>query len=388
VVTAVAFTGQVRDQSLFVETLRVVRRLFTDGLCDRVVYSDWAGALDHYPDVRRALRAVDAHVVELPAMTVKGPGNVLTQTRSLSAALVGLDGADHVLKSRPDCHLSEPLLRRVLDPASTDRRISAPDGEAVFAERLWVPWFHTSRIMHLSDEAFFGLVDDVRKLQRCDPGFDREFGPPLSHVHTRRFASPLLQRHPELRTYFRVWTQVVPERRGRGDLARQLTTLACEIPNYRYLLHGAVVAAGLSSRSFVRLLALYYVLLTRYFVVDGGRPGVDFYVRRGPTSRERTHGHALRDDLLRSGDPCVRCYDADWLALNFGPRDELAASLREAVSEVEATGCADVDDGDAARDRAVVDAVLRTWAVRRAPSILGRRLALVARTRSRQGTRR
>jgi len=320
---------------LFVGTLRTGRRLLADGLCNRVVCADWKGALDGHPDARAALRDVDAHIIELPPMQSKGPGNVLTQVRSLSAVLDGLEATDHVLKSRPDCHLSETLLRRILEPGRAQKYAIAPDNPRVFAERIWVPWFHTSRIMHLSDEAFYGRVEDLWKLQRHETRFDEEFGPPLSQVHSRRFAPPFFEHYPELVAYYTGFAQVIPARRGLVDVPRLLAAIACEIPNYRYLLYGVVVETGLEQRSFIQLLALYYTLLARYFVIDSGQPGVDFLVRRGPAEHERTHGHDLRSDLLRSGDPCVRCYGDEWLAMDFVQQDGLHSAMLRARKEVE-----------------------------------------------------
>jgi hypothetical protein len=383
--TVIAFTGQVRDEQLFIRTLRTGKRLLADGLCDRVVHADWAGVLDGHPEARAALRDLDAHVIELPPMPSKGPGNVLTQVRSLSAVLQGLDATDHVLKSRPDCHLSEGLLRRVLRPDQAGKYRIAAGCPRVFAERIWVPWFHTSRVMHLSDEAFYGRVDDLWKLQRHEARFDKEFGPPLSHVHSRRFAPPFFGPYPELEVYFRTFAQVTPCRRGPADITRLLARIACGIPNYRYLLYGAVVKAALSQRTFTHILALYYTLLSRYFVVDGGSPGADFFVRRGPTERERTHGHDLRSDLLRGGDPCVRCYGDDWLAMDFAQYDELRAVIlraRSALDEPRDTG----QGNGLAAEQAQVETALRRHIRGRALDIVSKRLALAVRTRSFQGT--
>ncbi|MGV9721997.1 hypothetical protein [Nocardia beijingensis] len=390
--TVVAFNGQVRDEARFLDTLQACERLSSDGICDQVVYADWKGELDAYPAVRAALRKMDAAVIELRAMRDRGPGNSYTQVRSLNAVLDELEPNDRILKLRPDGFIAEALLRRVLSDTGSRYRIRS-EVPAVFSERIWVPWFHTSRVLHLSDEAFCGRVRDVRKLQSADARFERAFGTPLSYVHVRRFAPPFFKAFPDLEVFFEEFAPVVPPARWPGDLPSSiLASVACQIPNYRYLLYGHVVNVGLEQTFFPYILAVYYAILKWYFYIDGGPRSEDFHVRRGPIDREIVRGESLERDLLRDGDPCVRCYSADWLELVFSRRsDGVAERIREMVSNFDADPTSVVSTVPSeirALETAQIQQAIRRQIYIEAPRIIGERSSLMYRTRSLRGTAR
>ncbi|MCV7266635.1 hypothetical protein [Mycolicibacterium doricum] len=365
-----------------------------EGLCDGVIYSDWRGELDAFPEVRSALNNCGAVVIELPPMRHRGAGNVLTQIRSLSAAMERLSPMDNVLKTRPDLWMSPQLTKRVLRRGveGVDFNIRS-DVPQVFHNKIWVPWFHTARCLHLSDECFHGRVADLWRLQEVDRRFDGEFGPPLSFVHTRRFAPPLMRVFPILDDYFQYYvsTRIMWPHSGRDLTSRFLTAMAEQIPNGRYRIMGSIVSELLTTATFRRILAVYYSLLRWYFVIDAGDAVTDFRIRRRPRPNEMVWPHEFELNLVRGGDVCVRSYDASWLerVLDGAPPGDAGADVAEWMQRFDAEpalATETADRVDTEHDRSAIDATVRRHVATFWAPILRERTSLIASTHSLRGT--
>ncbi len=375
-------------------SLTMLDQIRREGLCDGVIYSDWRGELDAHPEVRRAINSCDTGVIELPPMRDRGAGNVLTQIRSLSAAMEELSPQDYVLKTRPDLWLSPQLARRVLRRGveGVDSTIRA-DAPHVFGNKIWVPWFHAARCLHLSDECFHGRVADLWLLQEVDRRFEGEFGPPLSLVHARRFAPALMRAFPIMEDYFRYYasTRIMRPHRKGDFTSRLLTAMAEQTPNRRYRIMGSIVGDLLTTEAFHRILAVYYSLLRWYFVIDAGDAVTDFCIRRRPRPNELVRPQEFEQNLVRGGDVCVRSYGSSWLeeimdgGLPGGAAADVASWMRKFDADP-ALATKQLARLDCERDRSAIDATVRRHVTSAWVPILRERASQIARTRSFRGT--
>lgn len=60
----VIFTGLVRDQELFVKSIKDLVEFRHENMVDEIIFSTWIGEIDKYDGLRNVLEVYDCHLVE------------------------------------------------------------------------------------------------------------------------------------------------------------------------------------------------------------------------------------------------------------------------------------------------------------------------------------
>ncbi len=314
------FTGLVRDPALFRQRLELVSQWKLLGLIEEIVCSTWVGELNGHPEVRRDLHAAGAHVVETVQPTLRLPGHVLHQMKTLRLGLEFMPQATHVLKLRGDLGRFGVEYAPILE-GNRDLEVGAPaDWPRPVRERVHVLTGFTMAPFYLNDTVLYGRREDLLGMAHFDVGYEvlySEMGPE-QYFHSR----PMLEHFPIFDTYFRL---------NKGFIFNQ--------PE-RSSMHRGIL---LGSDFFLKVLASYWLALSHYFRVGFAEDfpqGREEELRAAagvPFSRIFEPGNPVAGMDHHAGADAPFCWGEGWLAaaLTGGfQRDALYERFLSALEEV------------------------------------------------------
>jgi len=181
----VVITGLFREKSLFEESLKIFKSL--DEI-DLIIFSTWKNHLKKNDKI--FLEKYNVTIIENEPMIYSGPGNIYSQMKSLDIGLRNCKN-NHVLKTRSDILIKKELLIKII----TKKPMKIENG--IFKEKIWTYWFDLTTPFYMSEEAFYGHIEDVKKLVNYDDTFDeiwqyqakRGYG---GATHQRRYVHPFI----------------------------------------------------------------------------------------------------------------------------------------------------------------------------------------------------
>lgn len=178
---------------------------------------------------------------------------MLSQMMSLQVGLRRVPEGNRVLKTRTDVFIEPGAFAHVL---AQDRSLALPENFArathIFENRVWVWGAEATSPFYIHDLFFFGHKRDVAKLVNMDIRYDVMYQMSKERIHIRRFLHPFLYEFPIFERFLSI---------------ENVLGATHDFPNeYR----NSVLRQLLQNDTYVRILALYYQILSLYFSNDWG----------------------------------------------------------------------------------------------------------------------
>jgi len=249
----IVITGLFREKELFKKSLDIFSKI---DKVDNIIFSTWKNHLSKEDLI--FLKQYNINVIETEPLKENGPGNIYSQMKSLEIGLKYCKN-DHVLKTRSDLLIGYNLLNDIFnkEPVKLDKDI--------FKEKIWTYWFDITTPFYLSEECFYGHIDDIKKLYNYDKTFDDIWYYQAKNgyggaTHQRRYIYPFLNIFD-----FNKW------------IYENKTLLKRYQKHYLY--------KEFEHDDFLELISKYYFILDKYFwiynprfeVINKGRFGcIDF----------------------------------------------------------------------------------------------------------------
>jgi hypothetical protein len=247
----IALGGLIRQPWFFLKCLEPLVAMRREGLAHRILFATWDTELARHPDIAAVCRQNGVELLGLPEPPVKMGGNYIHQIRVVRAVTDRCGADEFLLRARGDVLFDNPDgLRRLLrHPLELGALAPLPP---VFRNRVWVPSTVLLSPFHVWDAAMFGRADDIARLYAFDIGEDAEIDWRAKHtvpVETRLGSRPFVDAFPVLAAWRRL---VVAGRMVIGP------------PHWE-----SDLALGLGSPLFRAVLATYWLILHRYFLLGG-----------------------------------------------------------------------------------------------------------------------
>ncbi len=275
---SVVVTGQVRDPDVFVRSLEAFK---DNPAVGRVVLATWEDEAEAHAQFLNKM----TYDYDLSVVTATEPpqwsGNLLSQMVALYMGLGSVDADGYVLRTRTDVFIEPARLDHAL---SQDLSLSPPEGFAGFPnileEKIYAWGIETTSPFYIHDLFFMGRHADMTKLVNMDIRYDLLYHMTKEKVHIRRFLHPFLHHFPVFEKFLH---------------ASHLLGLTDEFPGpYRRFVLGRL----LENQIYVKILALYYVIIATCFTCDWG-PGKIFQWREDLPLKSFEPGSALGDYFLQ-----------------------------------------------------------------------------------------
>ena len=252
----VIFTGLVRDQELFVKSIKDLAELRHENMVDEIIFSTWIGEIDKYDGLRNALEVYDCHLVEGDPPP-RSQSNIWHQMKSLYLGLELIKGNSYCLKTRADLFIKPEFIRKLISDKDYLNISLQDDHNPIFEKKVWIPYFEITKPFYMSDECFFGKTIDIKKLVNFDASYDVLYNIDCGITHIRRFIHPFVQKNTFLKQYLRY-----------AAYSGHFTPFRFEILEY-----------NLKSDFYLRCLAIYYQILHTYFRVESDYTPEQFIFR-------------------------------------------------------------------------------------------------------------
>lgn len=241
----VIFTGLVRDQELFVKSIKDLVKFRHENMVDEIIFSTWIGEIDKYDGLRHALAVYDCHLVE-GEPPPGSPGNIWHQMKSLYLGLELIKDNSYCLKTRADLFIKPEFIRKLISDKDYLNISLQDDYNPIFEKKVWIPYFEITKPFYMADECFFGRTIDIKKLVNLDASYDVLYNIDCGITHIRRFIHPFVQKMPFLKQYLKY-----------AAYSGHSTPFRFEILQH-----------NLESSFYLRCLAIYYRILHTHFRVE------------------------------------------------------------------------------------------------------------------------
>jgi hypothetical protein len=274
---SIIFTGLLRDKDMFLRSLDGFRSL--PGV-QEIILSTWEKeAEDNLEFLTKIGGQYDLTLAAVPEPQ-SWSGNMLSQMMSLQIGLRRVPEGNRVLKTRTDVFIEPEAFTHVL---GQDAGLKFPENFAraghIFEQRVWVWGIEATSPFYIHDLFFFGHKRDIAKLVNMDIRYDIMYQMSKERMHIRRFAHPFLYEFPIFERFLNI---------------ENVLGATHEFPNeYRY----SVLRQLLKNDIYVRILLLYYQIVSLYFSNDWGGGRV-FEWRDQPQQIGFTAGESISDFLL------------------------------------------------------------------------------------------
>ncbi|MBT3883741.1 MAG: hypothetical protein HOF70_03090, partial [Rhodospirillaceae bacterium] len=261
-------------------------------------------------------------------------GNMLSQMMSLQVGLRRVPEGNRVLKTRTDVFIEPDAFAHVL---AQDCSLKFPENFAraahIFENKVWVWGAEATSPFYIHDLFFFGHKRDMAKLVNMDIRYDVMYQMSKERIHIRRFLHPFLYEFPIFERFLNI---------------ENVLGATHDFPNeYRY----SVLRQLLQNDTYVRILALYYQILSLYFSNDWGSGDV-FKWRDQPeqitfgaatTISDFLLGRPQLKALMPAGDTYFRqVTDGEYPACDIGARFHAARAYLGGLDDIR-DACLDED---------------------------------------------
>ncbi len=273
---SVIVTGQVRDEEIFVRSLAAFKSM---AAVERVVLATWRTEADAHAQFLNRM----TYEYGLGVVTATEPpqwsGNLLSQMVALYMGLGAVDPAHRVLKTRTDVFIEPAAIESM---TSRDLAIRPPANfpgmAGILEEKICVWGIEATSPFYIHDLFFLARHADMAKLVNMDVRYDLLYHMSREKIHIRRFLHPFLHAFPAFEKFLH---------------ASHILGLTPEFPGpYRQF----VLERMLENQVYVKILALYYLIMASCFTCDWG-PGDIFEWRDIPPLKNFTPGDRLEDFL-------------------------------------------------------------------------------------------
>jgi hypothetical protein len=247
---SIVFTGLLRDKDMFLRSLDAFRG---NGEVQEIILSTWnKEAADNLEFLTKISKQYDLTLAAVPEPQ-SWSGNMLSQMMALQIGLRQVPEGNRVLKTRTDVFIEPDAFGHVL---AQDGALDFPENFArvrhIFEQRVWVWGAEATSPFYIHDLFFFGHKRDVAKLVNMDIRYDVMYQMSKERIHIRRFLHPFLYDFSIFERFLHV---------------ENVLGTTHDFPNeYRY----SVLRQLLQNETYVRILSLYYQILSLYFSNNWG----------------------------------------------------------------------------------------------------------------------
>ena len=274
---SIIFTGLLRDKDMFLRSLDGLRSLAG---VQKIILSTWEKeAEDNLKFLTKIGGQYDLTLAAVPEPQ-SWSGNMLSQMMALQIGLRRVPEGNRVLKTRTDVFIEPDAFTYVL---AQDAGLNFPENYArachIFEQRVWVWGAEATSPFYIHDLFFFGHKRDIAKLVNMDIRYDVMYQISKERIHIRRFLHPFLYEFPIFERFLHI---------------ENVLGATHNFPNeYRY----SVLRQLLQNETYVRILLLYYQIVSHYFSNDWGGGRV-FEWRDQPEQKGFAADESISDFLL------------------------------------------------------------------------------------------
>ncbi len=274
---SIIFTGLVRDKDMFLASLEAFRGI--PGV-EQIILSTWQKEAEENLEFLGEIgRLYDLTLAAVPRPQ-SWSGNMLSQMMSLQMGLRRVPEGNRALKTRTDVFIEPSAFTHVLaEDYSLEFPCNFARARHIFENKVWVWGAEATSPFYIHDLFFFGHKRDMAKLVNMDIRYDVMYQMSKERIHIRRFLHPFLYEFPIFERFLNI---------------ENVLGATHDFPNeYRY----SVLRQLLQNDTYVRILALYYQILSLYFSNDWGA-GKVFEWRDQPEQIAFGTGTSISEFLL------------------------------------------------------------------------------------------
>lgn len=300
----VLFTGLIRDQEMFMQSLSDLEALRKKGLIEHIFLSTWLGEVEKYPNIQELLNKHNVKIIKTeepkPRGTLRSP-TIWCQMKALEVGLNHIEKDKFVLKTRTDVYINPEFLKKLFTEKENLLKITKdlPYGN-IFKYKIWVFYYEIKTPFHMGEECFFGQRDDLKNLINYEESYDTNYkiGGGISHI--RRYVHPFLKTYPIFEVYLRnyakdeffksliekekvffksqLYAKYYPHNFGLRGFLRKFNFLR-KLNKHNKL---KTLTKRLEKKDFLDILAAYYSILYSHFYVDNSsfKDQVKFYGKK------------------------------------------------------------------------------------------------------------
>lgn len=245
----IVFTGLIRNPELLQKNLDVMRELRQNGVINSIYFSTWKKEVQDKQFAIKLFKRYDVNLIVSDEPEIESRGHVWHQMLSLYKPLELIEDDSFILKTRSDVLLSKGFLKSLLTAEDkyfeTDKDLLIHDD--ILKTKIWIPYFEITKPFYISDEVFYGNKADVLKLINFDSSYDILYNLGVGVTHIRRFIHPFKEKYPILKEYLKIAKYCSGHfRNNRFD----------------------VLDYQLRNEIFLEYLAIYYLIIRKYFFVS------------------------------------------------------------------------------------------------------------------------
>ena len=175
------FTGQLRHKKKLIKSIITIKSTF---LFKKILISTWN---DEKKNKFFILFLKLLGVKLIFNEQTKDPyglhGNIYYQIKSMEYGLENIPENNFLFKSRTDVYIKPGALKKIL---KLDYTILE---DSILENKIWIPYFETTKLFYFGDECFYGKVSDLLKFISYENIYDK-IGIDHGISHVRRFAYP------------------------------------------------------------------------------------------------------------------------------------------------------------------------------------------------------
>ena len=300
----ILFTGLIRNQEMFKQTLIDLDALRKDKLINQIFLSTWFGEVEKYPAIQELLNKHNVKIIKSEEPKPRGTlrsSTIWCQMKALEAGLNPIDAGRFVLKTRTDVYINPEFLRKLFTEKEGLLKITKNlPKKNIFKYKIWIFYYEIKTAFHMGEECFFGQRNDLKNLINYEESYDKDYqiGGGISHI--RRYVHPFLKAYPIFETYLKyyakdeffksliekekvffksqLYAKYFPHNFGLRGFLRKFKTLKFLNKNNKF----KTLSKRLEKEEFLDILAAYYSILYSHFYVDNKsfKDQVNFYGKK------------------------------------------------------------------------------------------------------------